>query len=181
MRKRNLLLLIITTFWTAANIQSQVIVVKTCNGERNVRELNLLQKFSFLNGNLLLTLKDNSTDSYNLTDINKLYFRSDASLIYNDTVAFDGDTIENIFTISPILINGKTAGRVYVFPNPARSVIQLENLPSGKSPISILRIEGALVLNTVVSSESNTINISNLRKGLYILKINSQALKFIKL
>jgi hypothetical protein len=47
--------------------------------------------------------------------------------------------------------------------------------------VSIYRMNGVLVLSTQVSSISKSLNVSYLSGGLYLLKVNDQTFKFIKL
>ena len=46
--------------------------------------------------------------------------------------------------------------------------------------VSVIGMDGHTALQTQVSAENATINISGLARGLYIIRVNNQAIKFIK-
>ena len=56
-----------------------------------------------------------------------------------------------------------------VYPNPASNNIYINNLPTSTEHISIINIEGKVVLNTKAKS---VIDISDLSKGIYMIKFN---------
>ncbi|MEI7596151.1 MAG: T9SS type A sorting domain-containing protein [Bacteroidota bacterium] len=59
-----------------------------------------------------------------------------------------------------------------VYPNPATDFITIENMALG-SELSIVNISGQEILYQNISSEKVQINISNLNRGIYIVKISS--------
>ena len=69
----------------------------------------------------------------------------------------------------------RNAVHVRIFPNPARDVIQLENIEgaSGTCEILIYNIEGQIVLQQVpaVTSGMITLDVSSLAPGTYLLKL----------
>jgi photosystem II stability/assembly factor-like uncharacterized protein len=69
----------------------------------------------------------------------------------------------------------RNAVHVRIFPNPARDVIQLENIEgaSGNCEILIYNIEGQIVLQQVpaVTSGMITLDVSSLAPGTYLLKL----------
>ena len=77
---------------------------------------------------------------------------------------------------------------VLLFPNPATQFIQLQTPPSFGTVkfVKIYSITGSLVLQKELSSdlESQRINVSNLKSGIYLIEINSSAnnitFKFLK-
>ncbi|MBO9585687.1 MAG: T9SS type A sorting domain-containing protein [Flavobacterium sp.] len=74
--------------------------------------------------------------------------------------------------ISEELLNTE-AQNVILYPNPAYDEINinLENSDSVNSKMSIYNMDGKLVQNNVLTTTSNTVNISNLNPGFYIIKI----------
>lgn len=74
------------------------------------------------------------------------------------------------------------AGSASLYPNPAtdKISIQVNNSMVGKS-IAIFNSAGARVKNETILSEQQTINISGLKAGVYILKGDSFLQKLIKL
>jgi hypothetical protein len=59
-----------------------------------------------------------------------------------------------------------------VYPNPAKDNLYVNNLPKNTESISIINIEGKVVLEVTVKS---IIDISELSKGLYIIKFNGKS------
>ncbi|MDO5759753.1 MAG: T9SS type A sorting domain-containing protein [Bacteroidota bacterium] len=92
-----------------------------------------------------------------IDDIQKIYFKNTLSL--NDL------SIEN---------------EIFVYPNPAKDYLKIfDNSPS-KKQISLYSLDGKLILqSSVVNNES--VDISFLEKGIYLLKCNGQTFKFSKL
>lgn len=71
----------------------------------------------------------------------------------------------------------------FIYPNPTENEISVANI-SEPSIVSIHNINGKLLLVDKVDTNSNSINVSQLPTGLYLIKINnpsgSQVAKFIK-
>ena len=66
-----------------------------------------------------------------------------------------------------------------IFPNPVHDVLSFRNL-QGKQTISIYAIDGRQ-MKTIEVSGNQSIDISELPIGLYLVKTQSQTLKMIKL
>ncbi|MDO9255477.1 MAG: T9SS type A sorting domain-containing protein [Bacteroidales bacterium] len=161
-QKLLLALLILVAGMNSLEADAQNLVIKTIDGKEAAKPLSTLKNMTFPGGKLLLTYTSGSTDSYSLTNISKLFF---------------GDAITGIDD-QPL---SETAGELSVYPNPAENVINLKNAPEGISTVKIYRMEGVMVLNKEVSAGSLSIDVSNLAKGFYLLTLNGQAFKFIKL
>lgn len=75
-------------------------------------------------------------------------------------------------SISEEILNTE-AQNVVIYPNPAYSEvnIDLKNNDAVNSQISIYSIYGNLVQNNTLTNQFNTVNISNLNPGYYIIKI----------
>ena len=71
------------------------------------------------------------------------------------------------------------ARRIAFFPNPVKgNVIRFNN--NKELNITIYDILGKLVLKAHIDRSSNTLNVSPLRKGIYILKIDSDSRSITK-
>ncbi len=66
-----------------------------------------------------------------------------------------------------------------IYPNPASSMILIENLPQHINRINIYDITGKLVL-TLDQNVSEGLDISGLINGMYILKVGKEYMRFIK-
>ncbi|MCO6148495.1 T9SS type A sorting domain-containing protein [Flavobacterium sp. NRK1] len=74
-----------------------------------------------------------------------------------------------------------SSSTVSLYPNPASSVINIQSENFTASEYSIYNILGKLVADGKTDTANDTqINIENLDKGIYFLKINNNYLKFIK-
>ncbi len=134
------------------------LTVKFSDGSENVTLLSTLNKITFSEGNLLLNKKEIGTNSYQISNISKLTF--------------------GLFSEIPAVSTDHTS--IIIFPNPAKDFIRLKNIPPGKYPINIYGLNGNLLYTCSLSEASQQIDLSNLDKGFYILKVNGQNLKFVK-
>ncbi|MFA8298538.1 MAG: choice-of-anchor J domain-containing protein [Hyphomicrobiales bacterium] len=64
------------------------------------------------------------------------------------------------------------SNNISIFPQPAKDIINLEADASGS--LKIHNSVGQVVIETEVSKGKNVINVSNLKSGLYVLKLNSE-------
>ena len=68
---------------------------------------------------------------------------------------------------------------ITLYPNPASSEIFISGF-EGKQTVEIFSISGVRVLKTSVENGS-VINISNLRQGVYIVKVDGKTVKLCKI
>jgi len=145
-------------------INAQSIVVKMKDGTENFRNLGSLQNFTFSNNNLLLKFTNGTTEMFSLFTVSKLYFSS---------TTVNAVSLENI-------VSDKDYQVLSAYPNPTDNIIYIQNLPKNIEEITIYRMDGLLVLHAQISSTNPSVSVSNLRSGLYFIKVNNQVLKFIK-
>jgi hypothetical protein len=155
--------LILMIFGTGVfRTMAQGLVIQSLDGTEDIRLLCTLQNFTFSNGNLLLSGISGSTDSYSISTIRRIYF-------VNVPTAIENNTTDN------------NTGTVSLFPNPASTTITLQNLPGeDQVDVAIYRMDGVTIMRTQISADDNSIDISKLPGGLYILTVNGQALRFIR-
>ncbi|MEO0203165.1 MAG: T9SS type A sorting domain-containing protein [candidate division WOR-3 bacterium] len=100
--------------------------------------------------------------------------------ILNDTLLLVGSSEG----VGLIRINSLVEGELVLYPNPTKDYIKVKNLKgSFVYDIEIVTISGKQVFKDKLKSNSSgeiVINVSNLSKGLYILKISNKLLKFVK-
>jgi hypothetical protein len=159
-RLKLFLLLFILTATTKSGLMAQSLIVRLNNGNENSRQVSSLQKLSFVDGNLIISYKADSTASFPLADIQKVYFGS--VTLVPEAVPF-------------------TTNRLTIYPNPVGQELNLLNIPANTSQIFIYRMDGKMMLKMLVSNESETINVSSLASGMYLLVANGESVKFIKL
>jgi len=156
-----LFLMVILLFrFTMPELKAQNLIIQQNNGSVNYETLSSVQKLSFLDGNLVVAFKSGSNDSYGLSTITKLYFDVHTSVSESTS---------------------QQSTQLTVFPNPVNNELSVQNMPEGATLVYIYRIDGELVFRTQVSSGNETIDVSNLQSGLYILIAKGCTAKFIKL
>ena len=67
-----------------------------------------------------------------------------------------------------------------IFPNPTSNIIYLNNLNKNSSNFQIFSSIGKLVMNGPINKTNISLDISNLKPQLYILKIDGISYKIIK-
>ena len=79
-----------------------------------------------------------------------------------------------IFYNVTVDINPVKTGLVSFYPNPANSILNLEISENAASQCQIYNSNGQLISTYLLKQGNNTINVSNLIAGLYIIKIQTQ-------
>jgi len=155
------LILIILVGISSMQIQSQTISLdlNKWDGTNKSIALNTLQKITFSGSNLVLNYQTGNTESIATSDISKLVFSSPTG--FNDILM--------------------ASNQLCVFPNPSTDYIRLKNLPEGEITITIYSISGTELLNSKLSNANQQIDVRQLKKGIYLVKLNANVLKFIKL
>ena len=114
-------------------------------------------KISFSGSNLLL-FNRTSTSSIPISSVNKVLFSATNTKV----------NIEH------------AADNLMIFPNPVTDILHLKNLNDGPHTISIFSIDGKALITQQLSSEYPEVDVTNLPKGFYFFKANSQTVSFIK-
>ena len=162
--KRGIILAFLLLLFSVCCIRSnaQSLVIKMKNGTESSEALEILQKFSFLDNNMLVEKSGGTNDLFTISEIQTIRFN-------NVPVGIDKNSIS------------KNDQGIVLYPNPANQVIYLKNLPENGTQIQIYRIDGILIYNIAVESTEQSINIDNLNEGLYLLRVNNEVIKFKKL
>ena len=77
-------------------------------------------------------------------------------------------------------ITGTDSQSVNIYPNPAQNTITINGTIPPQSSYRIVSSDGKTVRSGTLSDSSNSINVSNLKKGLYLISIESSHNKTIK-
>ena len=113
-------------------------------------------------------------------DLNKLLLQSDGKILGLGTSNTGVGIYTSYSTIVRYYGNGKTFilekntnSRFSIFPNPASTIINLQ-LPNGTNieHLSISNMHGQVVQSFSIAPISNSIDVSKLANGIYILQIN---------
>jgi len=160
MRKKFTLLVILNVA-LIVGIQAQNLFLRAKDGTITTKELGTVQRITFLNNNLLVSYQSGPVEAYPLSSLSVLSFKSAITGV--DQPSLSGTRIMKIY------------------PNPVKDMIHLVSAPDTEFTASIYRMNGVLVLSTRINSTSKSINVSYLPGGLYLLMVNDQTFKFIKL
>jgi hypothetical protein len=159
--KQKLFLTIFLLIAGVSFVEAQNMAIRMKDGTGQTIGLSSLEKVTFSNANLLINQISGATESYSISKIRKIYFESVPTGVENET------------------LNG-ISQKLTFYPNPVESIIYFRNIPNDNSILKIYRMDGAIVLQSLVSSDNNSLDVSGLDKGFYILTVNNQVSKFIK-
>lgn len=159
MKKNLLLLLMLFAFsqYGLVNAQTNIVVVMN-DGTENSMEVSAAGKIFFENSTLFIDDGASNTVSFSISNIQKIYFDAYSKL---ESYSFEGE-------------------KVMLYPNPAQDFFSIATNLSDPFPISIFSIDGKLIQSYVSSNQEN-IDISNLKSGFYIVRVNNVSIKLCKL
>lgn len=134
---------------------------------------------------LVLQLNDGNIKSFktaNLKSIRVLPF----SLTIN---TFDGlmESVDNLLVRKIYFESGVSAvpailqnnDNAMIYPNPTQGTVYFKSLPEGKNVIRIVNMSGVLLFEGIVNSSVNSLDLSFLPKGIFLVQINSKTTKLI--
>ena len=116
-----------------------------------------------------------------ISDVQKIVFDQGNSTMTVEMKA--GNDVTNITSVSFEEVTGietlKPESPVFVFPNPVKETLTVNGVKKG-DVINVFDMSGGL-LRTVTAQDNNAnINVSSLQKGIYLLQLGKQVVKFIK-
>lgn len=150
------LLCFMAGFMLQAKAQNVTLVVTNTNGSEQTYQLTEESQLHFENGErLVIENADGSNVTLQLSDIRKI--------VCSETVG----TEEN------------AASKLHILPNPSHNQVILKNL-SGNCQGHIYTLDGRMV-KAFEASEGMMLDISDLSEGMYLLNIDGQTLKLMKL
>jgi N-acetylneuraminic acid mutarotase len=82
-----------------------------------------------------------------------------------------------------IILHVAAAAGLSLYPNPARDMVtlQLKDNSLVNTPLSVLDIDGHLIREVIVAGQQQTIDLSGLARGIYLLRLaNGSTLRFLK-
>lgn len=135
---------------------SSLNILKLSGSEKAITASSL-RTITFSGNNLNLNYQDGNTEAIALADIQKLFFSSLSNSLE--------------MTHSNLMV---------VFPNPVAQTLYLKNIPEGATLATIWHISGRKMLQISLSTETNSLDVSVLPSGLYLLKIQDQTIRFSK-
>lgn len=94
--------------------------------------------------------------------------------------ASDTLTKENLITVDGNSIFGKSASAFEIYPNPANTEISFELASGIQAEFEIYNLLGKKVKSQIVYGGYNSVNITDLVRGIYIVKIGAGKQKFVQ-
>ncbi len=133
---------------------------------------------------IVVFLNDGAEQTYNMVDADRLYFEDNTKLVieqgaYKNTVTIPLADIRKITCSETENTTENPDLALSIFPNPVHDVLTFRNL-QGKQTISIYALDGRR-MKTLEVTGNQSIDISDLPIGLYLVKTQTQTLKMIKL
>lgn len=158
MNKRitTLFVLCLLIFGLKTNAQTQALNIANADGSVKSVRLTDIKKINFSGSNMVLNLQSGTLESVSIPGITKMYFSLYTSLssVYEST-------------------------SLHAFPNPALDVVSFKNLNDNQRLVSVFDVTGSKVCELLINN--NSIDVSSLNKGIYLLKVGHQIVKITKL
>ncbi len=139
---------------TCSWMHSQSIVINENDGETATLNVDGLRSIQFKDGNMVATYSDGDTSTYALSDISRL--------------DFDGTSAVNMTT----MMDGK------ITYSPENGLVIVAN--SEKSHLTVFSISGTTVMEKVMESQLESIDLSGLDKGIYLLRLDGRTIKIVR-
>ncbi len=114
----------------------------------------------------------------NKTNAEIVQMVKEAAHLYNNPDNHYGYGIPNFAQLLRVETPNNNVFQIY--PNPATDQIHFIQLTNTDIPASLYDNTGRLILNKIINLSSNTLDISNLSKGIYILKTEYKSFKILK-
>lgn len=107
-------------------------------------------------------------------------------ILHNEDISFDGQNvtgslqIEDIFSYILLSNEDQDLSKTKLYPNPVNNIVQLRLPYESNGTIMFYNVLGEKVLHTDFSSSTTTINISELKSGIYLAKIETKNQSTVK-
>lgn len=124
---------------------------------------------------------DGTTASYVMSTDSKIYY-SDTQLFLDsngETVSYNLSSLRKAYFSEVQDVIETENQHITIYPNPTNDILRINNI-SDNQEVIIYSINGAMVKRDIVSEDA-TINVSDLRAGLYIIGAGNEFSKFIKM
>ena len=130
--------------------------------------------------NIIAVSADGSKITYALANIKRIevnatYKSGEMTVVKTNKESQSGYTKLLFAHDAPTSIDGIGEVSVYIFPNPVSNTLNIMGVDESAS-LAVYNLSG----KCVIKDKGNTIDVSSLSQGTYILQINEQYVKFIK-
>ncbi|MBO4499616.1 MAG: T9SS type A sorting domain-containing protein [Bacteroidaceae bacterium] len=151
---RKVLLFLVLCLPTIQNLSAQSVIINETEGSKIELSIDSLRSITFKDGKMVATYDNGAETSYLMSEIGRLDF--DSTTDVNMVSAMEGK-----LTYSP-------ASGIMVIAN------------SQDKTLCIYTLGGTAVLSQKISSPIETIDVSGLEKGIYLLKLDGKTIKIIR-
>ncbi|MBE0638434.1 MAG: T9SS type A sorting domain-containing protein [Bacteroidales bacterium] len=103
----------------------------------------------------------------------------DVRLVISDGTNSDTLLMEDFMTVNDCTgIDENMQQQVRIFPNPAKNVISIEfeTATDNTVNVSIFHAQGRIVMEETITQGNSVLNVSNLQKGIYIVRLSAPSL-----
>ncbi len=115
----------------------------------------------------VIRLYNNIPLNDSITNTAHIYFDYNEAIVTNTTL--------NIIQVDNTAVNNITEDlNILVYPNPARTQLNIRFEKVDSYQISMYSIDGRLVFNEKTNNAQHSINVESLNKGIYLLKISDE-------
>jgi hypothetical protein len=161
-------------------------------GDR-IRILGLVLFFCFFMTNiqsqenkLLIRLKNGSSQQLGLKTIKNISFSLTNMLVWQTDwthISYPNSTIQSMcfMTIVDDVPAVNENPYSFVYPNPTKGIINFRGLDDKSIALKLYNMNGMLVFNAKINSSVQSVNIDFLPRGIYLINVNGQQSKLIKL
>lgn len=118
-----------------------------------------------------------------LSEVSYLLFADNNDVF--SIVKSNGEIVSDVrsvrFSNVPLSVEGVESEKVdlSIFPNPVVSQLTLQGLRANAT-VKVFSMDGATLIDTVVTPTGNSVDVSSLAAGVYLLQVNETMVKFIK-
>lgn len=157
------------------------------NMKKNVLLLFLFVGLAFhvnaQNVTLIITATNGTEQTYQLTEESQLHFENGERLVIENAngsnVTLQLSDIRKIVCSEMVGTEENAASKLQILPNPSYNQVIIKNL-SGNCQGRIYTLDGRMV-KAFEANEGLMLDISDLSEGMYLLNIDGQTLKLMKL
>ncbi|WP_243348876.1 T9SS type A sorting domain-containing protein [Parabacteroides sp. FAFU027] len=135
---------------------------------------------------MVVALKSGITNSLKIRNISRMNFSS--SMLYINTfngsnVVYANSDIQKIYfeTVAEASTPKNEQNEFVLYPNPTKGMIYFRNQGVESASVSIFNLNGAMLFSGRIYNSTQSLDLSFLARGVYLVKIDNQLTKLIKL
>ncbi|MDY0090538.1 MAG: T9SS type A sorting domain-containing protein [Flavobacteriaceae bacterium] len=124
-----------------------------------------IEKFSIDSG-CYSTSNGNITVLYTIGEVNVQELNAGNILLSEGFISPDfGETLN-------IGYEGSIGNQLLLYPNPAKDLVTIDNLPYGETEIIVFDITGKVMVSKLTNAETTRIDTSNFLNGVYLVRLD---------